>query len=245
MKIDRVRGTERAARLAAASYAKQAGRAAPPAREPAVVAAILGIAEAELTPKVQEAIMLLMQEVEDLRSELAETRKRLASAEKDRDQDHLLPMLNRRAFVRELNRAIAQSARYGIPSSLLYFDLDGFKGVNDAYGHAAGDAVLAHFSEMLCAHVRSSDIVGRLGGDEFGVILSHADDVQARRKAQALNAKLRALPASWDDGPIPMSFSYGATALRPGENADMALAEADMAMYAHKRQEVRAVAATR
>ena len=245
MKIDRVRGTLRAANLAAASYAKRSERAAPPEREPAVVAAVLGIPEAEITPKVREAIMFLMQEVEELRSELAETKKRLESAEKDRDQDHLLPLLNRRAFVRELNRSIAHSARYGTPSSLLYFDLDGFKEINDGYGHAAGDAVLTHFSQMLCAHVRSTDIVGRLGGDEFGVILSHADDRQAKRKAQALGAELRALPAIWKDCPIPTSFSYGAATLKPGENANSALAQADLAMYAHKRQDIRTMAATR
>ena len=83
----------------------------------------------------------------------------------------MLPLLNRRAFVRELTRYISFAGRYNTPASLIYFDLNHLKKTNDTLGHAAGDAVLAHFTEVLTAHVRDSDSVGRLGGDEFGVLL--------------------------------------------------------------------------
>ena len=78
----------------------------------------------------------------------------------------MLPILNRRAFVREISRFIAFAERYGTPSSLLYFDLDNFKAVNDAYGHAAGDVVLRHFSDLIASQIRDSDVLARLGGDE-------------------------------------------------------------------------------
>lgn len=234
MKIEQSRRTTASA--ASAAYARRAETASPrPVEEPGAVAGVMGIPESEFTPRVRDAIMALMQEVEALRRELGETKQRLADAEKDADQDHLLPLLNRRAFVRELTRAIAGAARYGTQASLVYFDLDGFKRVNDSFGHAAGDAVLTHFAKVLCEQVRDSDIVGRLGGDEFGIILSHAGEIQAHKKAEALSQILLASPAVWRDLAIPIDFSYGAVVLKAGEDANAAIANADAAMYAHKR----------
>ena len=108
----------------------------------------------------------------------------------------MLPLLNRRAFVRELTRYIAFTGRYNTPASLIYFDLNHFKPINDTYGHAAGDAVLSHFADVLLAHVRDSDCVGRLGGDEFGVLLTHANQEQALKKADVLAAALEASPTT-------------------------------------------------
>ena len=95
--------------------------------------------------------------------------------------------------MRELTRYIAFTGRYNTPASLIYFDLNHLKKINDTYGHAAGDAVLQHFADMLLAHVRDSDCVGRLGGDEFGVLLTHANQEQALKKADVLAEALRRL----------------------------------------------------
>src|SRR6201996_6940569 len=173
-------------------------------------ASVLGIPESEFTPKVREAIMGLMNEVDSLRRELAGTKNRLDEMEKTADQDGMLPLLNRRAFVRELTRYISLTDRYNPPASLIYFDLNHLKQTNDPYGHAAGDAVLVHFAQVLATHVRDSDCVGRLGGDEFGVLLSHADQDQALKKADVLAAGLPDLPPPWDGNQIPGSFAYGA-----------------------------------
>jgi diguanylate cyclase (GGDEF)-like protein len=218
-------------------YTRKAEAIAPaPMLEPvAAGASVLGIPEFEFTPRVRDAIMSLMGEVESLRRELQQTRSRLEDVEKSADQDHLLPVLNRRAFVRELMRYIAFSDRYGVPASLVYFDLDGFKAVNDTYNHAGGDAVLAHFTSVLQANVRDSDVIGRLGGDEFGVILSHANIEQANKKVASLSDLLRISPAVWHGQKIAVSFSSGAFELKPGENAETAMARADEAMYAQKR----------
>jgi len=236
MKIERT-GATRGARTVAAAYARQAGASAAPsaAGSPGAAASVLGIPEAEFTPRVRDAIMTLMGEVDSLRRELQATRARLDEAERNADQDHLLPLLNRRAFVRELARYISFAGRYGTPASLIYFDLNGFKAVNDTHGHAGGDAALMNFAQVLTANVRESDCVGRLGGDEFGVLLSHADQAQAHRKADILAEKLRASPAQWQGQTIPVSFAYGAFELKAGDDADAAMARADEAMYAHKR----------
>jgi diguanylate cyclase (GGDEF)-like protein len=200
-----------------------------------IAATLAGIPEPELTPRVRDAIVKLVGDTQMLRHALEQTQTRLENAERAADQDHLLPLLNRRAFVRELTRHIAFSARYGVPASLLYFDLDGFKTVNDTHGHAGGDAVLAHFARTLMQHVRESDVVGRLGGDEFGIILAYAGHAQADRKAQSLRQTLSERPAMFNGQTLPVGVSYGAFELRAGEDAESALARADAAMYSRKR----------
>jgi len=239
VKIDRSSSIRGSRPVAASAYARAAEAVAPANPISGVAASVLGIPEAEFTPRVREAIMTLMGEVDALRRELQQTKVRLETVEKEADQDQLLPVLNRRAFVRELHRYIAFTDRYGTPASLLYFDLDGFKQVNDTFGHAGGDAALAHFASVLLENVRDSDCVGRLGGDEFGVLLSHATQEQATKKADLLAERLRGAPADWKGKSIPVGFSYGAFELKSGENADTAMARADEAMYAHKRSAAR------
>jgi diguanylate cyclase (GGDEF)-like protein len=195
----------------------------------------LGVPDSELTLRVRETIMHLAGEVETLNVELRQTRLRLEQAEHQADRDQLLPVLNRRAFVRELTRQIAVSARYDTPASVVYFDLDDFKRINDTYGHAGGDAVLAHFAATVLDNVRESDVVGRLGGDEFAVILSHANGEQADRKAKSLIDALSARPTMFKDQAVPVGVSFGAFELRAGEDAESAMARADQAMYRRKR----------
>lgn len=234
MKIERHPPPRGPRSVAASAYAKASGTAAPLA-EAGPTATVMGIPEAEFTPRVREAIMALMEEVESLRRELAGTRSRLADVEKQADLDQMLPVLGRRAFVRELSRHIAVTGRYKTPASLIYFDLNYLKKTNDTLGHAAGDAVLAHFADLLVRNVRDTDSVGRLGGDEFGVLLSHATHDQAVRKADSLAALLRSQPVMWNGETLPASFAFGAFELKPGDNADIAMARADQAMYAQKR----------
>jgi diguanylate cyclase (GGDEF)-like protein len=233
MKVERA-GSAKVARKAA-GYTRRGQSVAPAPQLAPVSATVLGIPDEEFTPRVQNAVMSLMGEVEAMRRELTQTREKLNEMEKVADRDQLLPILNRRAFVRELTRYISFAVRYGTPASLLYFDLDSFKQVNDGHGHAAGDAVLEHFADVLSTNVRDTDIVGRLGGDEFGVILSHANQAQAQSKAQSLAEALHAIPANWQGKDIPIRFSFGAFELSSSDNADLAIARADEAMYAHKR----------
>jgi diguanylate cyclase (GGDEF)-like protein len=199
------------------------------------VSAVAGIPESEFTPRVRDAIMKLMSEVSRLRDELQGAKKRLEELETMADQDALLPVLNRRAFVREMSRIMSFAERYQLPASLLYFDLDHFKDVNDQHGHAAGDAVLAHVSQLLTENVRESDIVGRLGGDEFGIILAKADEEQARGKSEALAELITSRPTIWENVKLNVRCTHGAYTFRPGENANQAIARADEAMYANKR----------
>jgi diguanylate cyclase (GGDEF)-like protein len=192
---------------------------------PADTTAFLGLSEADMTPAVQAAVKTLLSEIDDLRGEVARLKAKLSEAEDLADRDALTPVLNRRAFVRELGRIRTFSQRYGSPASVVYFDLDGFKSVNDRYGHAAGDAALQAVAERLSANVRDSDIVGRMGGDEFGVILVQADQATAEAKAEALARTIEASPIRFGDWSATLE-----------QDAETVISEADAAMFARKRE---------
>ena len=177
----------------------------------------------------------LRREVAELRAEVARLTAKLAEAEGLADRDALTPLLNRRAFMRELVRAQAFAERYAASASLIYFDLDGLKAINDRFGHAAGDAALKAVAERLLAHVRVSDVVGRLGGDEFAVILVQSDGFQAEAKAAALAQALGAEPIDGLEPGARLSASWGVAELRAGLAPEALLAEADAAMYMAKR----------
>ncbi|MFN3521072.1 MAG: GGDEF domain-containing protein [Phenylobacterium sp.] len=199
-------------------------------------AAFLGLAETDLTPPVRSAVQTLLTEIDDLRSEVGRLKARLAEVEGLADRDPLTPLLNRRALVRELGRIRTFAARYGSPASLIYFDLDGFKLVNDRFGHAAGDAALKAVAERLSAQVRESDIVGRMGGDEFAVILAQADHAAAEAKGQALARAIEAQPITFGDWSAPLHISYGVCEITPDRAPEDVVAEADQAMFVRKRE---------
>ncbi len=200
------------------------------------VTTVMGIPKAELTPKVYAAIMSLLEEVKKLRREVEHGKSRINHLEKLADQDSLMPITNRRAFVREMSRIMAFSQRYDLLSGVLYFDLNGMKEINDTYGHAAGDAALKLLGHVLIENVRQSDVVGRLGGDEFGVILAQTDHEAAKEKAGSLVEVIENTPLVWEGKEIKLSVATGAYSFSQGESVDTALAHADKAMYEDKRR---------
>ena len=187
-------------------------------------ATFLGLNETELSPNVRAALVALLDEVGRLRQELDLTRKRISHLERMADEDSML------------TRLISYSERYGTAGSVLYFDLNGMKEINDRYGHPAGDEALRHFARLLVANVRDSDVVGRLGGDEFGVILAQADEAQARDKAGSLVELVQTQPVMWQGEALQLSCAVGIHQFSAKQNADEALSKADADMYDEKRR---------
>jgi diguanylate cyclase (GGDEF)-like protein len=180
--------------------------------------------------------MRLAAEVARLEAELAAMRTRVAELEAHADSDPLTGVMNRRGFERELKRAAAYVQRYGGNAGLVYLDLDGFKPVNDRFGHAAGDAVLAAVAAALVESVRASDMVARIGGDEFAVLLWNLSARDAQSKALALERAIAGTVVSWDGSRLAVGASSGVAELaRDRDIADL-VARADAAMYARKRQ---------
>jgi diguanylate cyclase (GGDEF)-like protein len=195
----------------------------------------LGLGEDDLTPPVRAAVQTLLSEVDHLRGEVGRLKARLAEVEGLADRDALTPLLNRRAFMRELRRVQTFARRYGAPASLVYFDRDGFKAVNDRYGHAAGDQALQQVAQRLIDHVRESDVVGRLGGDEFAVLLVQADQATAEAKAETLAQAIEGRLVVFGQWSAPLHVSYGVREVVVDADAETLLAEADAAMFARKR----------
>lgn len=184
----------------------------------------------------------LTAEVERLAAELQASRERIANLEATLDVDALTGTLNRRGFERELKRSLAYVKRYGATAALIYLDLDDFKPVNDRHGHAAGDAVLKAIAAALASRVRASDVVARIGGDEFAVLLWNISEQDARAKATALEAAAYAAPVVWGSSTLAVAASAGVTFCGPTDAAGEVLARADAEMYARKAERRRAAA---
>ena len=180
------------------------------------------------------SLTALLAENERLKRELAVARARVSDLEARADVDPLLDILNRRGFERELKRALAHVKRYGTQAALMFVDLDGFKGINDRFGHAAGDALLKAVARELIGHVRASDVVGRLGGDEFGVIVWRVEEPQALAKARQLEAMIARIGITHGRSQISVAASVGIAPLVEDSNPADVIAAADQAMYARK-----------
>lgn len=214
--------------------------AAPRAAKNDAVAAVdevsfVGVPENELTPRVRKALLSLMEEVRALRAELDQARAEMRDLKTLADTDPLLGVLNRRAFVAELNRTLALIERYAVPASLIFIDLNDMKKVNDDHGHSIGDRALKHVSGLIVQNIRQTDALGRLGGDEFGLLLTQTEAADARTKAVSLQQLIAGEPLTVDGEKVFLNIACGAVALSKEISAEEALDKADAEMYARKR----------
>ena len=151
--------------------------------------------------------------------------------------DMLTGLANRRSFLSQLGRAFAQARRQGQPLSLLYLDVDHFKLINDRYGHAAGDEVLKAFAEVVAQQVRSADLVGRIGGEEFAVLLPDADGAQAAEVAARVRRAVAEREIDTGAATLKVTVSIGLATLQAGhEHPDRLLEDADGALYVAKQR---------
>jgi diguanylate cyclase (GGDEF)-like protein/PAS domain S-box-containing protein len=160
------------------------------------------------------------------------------SLERQATQDPLTGLPNRRALLAGLTRALERADRAGLEIGVLFFDLDGFKGINDRYGHDAGDYVLKQFAERLLACVRATDIVSRLAGDEFVVVLEGLRDGAAESgKVAAQILDSMQAPIEFSGQRLALGTSIGLSIYRAGDTsgAERLLSAADQAMYEAKR----------
>lgn len=152
--------------------------------------------------------------------------------------DSLTGLLNRRAFMEQAEQLCSEHQQASIPACLALIDLDHFKSINDDYGHGIGDITLQHTSRIFSAGIRTSDLLGRLGGEEFACLLPEADIDAAIRLVDRFHEQLRAEPLHTElDGnsiEISIRFSAGIARIEPEESLTSLLRRADLALYAAK-----------
>lgn len=151
------------------------------------------------------------------------------------ETDPLTGVLNRRAFDDEAASACALARAQGVPFAVVALDLDGFKPLNDRYGHAAGDAALRAMADTARRDLRAGDLIGRLGGDEFAIALPGADTALAQRIAERLRQSFTRLRVRHGREHLRFTASFGvAASTLPGESFAQTLARADAALYRAK-----------
>jgi diguanylate cyclase (GGDEF)-like protein len=186
-------------------------------------------------PSPDSRLYSLVAENERLKLALTEAGQRILALEKPAREDGLTGLLNRRSFDLELQRALDFHVRYGEGMALVLLDFDDFKGINDRYGHAGGDATLRHVAKTLTQSVRGSDIVARIGGDEFALILRHVTADTGHHKIELLRRALAAQPPVIGGQKVAVSLSAGCAHLSDKNGSiEKWFAEADANLYADK-----------
>lgn len=150
--------------------------------------------------------------------------------------DPLTDVPNRRGFFGALAPWMALARRPGLPTALVVLDLDQFKRVNDGYGHPAGDAVLRHVVELCKSQLRDSDLLGRLVGVEFAILLPRTNLDEASLVAERIRAAIAATPVKSERAMIKMTASFGVTTIRPEDSTVTLFKRADEALTRAKQE---------
>lgn len=152
------------------------------------------------------------------------------------DRDSLTRVYNRRRFLEFLDMEAKKIKRTDRALSLMILDIDNFKDINDQFGHAAGDRVLCHFTTVVLSGIREIDVFGRLGGEEFGVILPETSKEKAFIAAERLRSMVEKQGCILSTGNINITVSIGVAELKAGGSKEQLMAQADAAMYTAKQK---------
>lgn len=191
-------------------------------------------AEKERFEQATQMIGNLTEKVTALESDGNLLRSKLEETQKQAMRDVLTGIPNRQAYEERLASEIARSKRYGTPLSMVVWDVDKFKSVNDNYGHAGGDRVLKVVAELLSSRVRETDFVARYGGEEFVMLMPETNAEQAVQVANKLRSDIEQTPFHFHDTRVPVTISAGVAQYHKDEMVTSLFERADAALYAAK-----------
>ena len=204
--------------------------------EPDVVKSIeRGASDHIAKPFSGPVLLAKVKNLADQRAKFLAFDRRLRDAEAGALRDPLTGLFNRRQFDALFSTELAYAKRHATPFALALIDIDHFKGVNDSFGHQAGDTVLCHFSDTLRQNLRTEDHAFRIGGEEFALLLRATDETGAGILLKRLREVLRGAPLSVNDAAYSVRFSAGVTSADGHAAADVVIRRADEALYAAKR----------
>ena len=176
----------------------------------------------------------LIEEISQLRGRIAQLQERVEQLDQLAHQDSLIDVPNRRGFMRALERLIDRVKRYDERAAMLFVDLDGLKAINDTFGHKAGDEALIQVARLLGSGVRKCDLVARIGGDEFAILLVHSEESSAHDTAARLENVICGSDFSHDGQSMPLSVAIGVSIISADDSAEAVIARADEEMYRRK-----------
>lgn len=189
-----------------------------------------------------QAASITSQVESELRAELVRLQREnrllsiaLAEMERVAERDMLTPLYNRRYFLSALHRRIAALETQDDRSALIYVDVNGLKKLNDSYGHAAGDLALIEIAQRLSATMRRGDVLARIGGDEFGLLIDQITLTEAKSWARRLQATIEEKPVLYGEHAITLSAAFGVAMVERDSSAEEIIGRADAAMYRAKR----------
>jgi diguanylate cyclase len=176
----------------------------------------------------RQQVVTAEQRIEQLRSELELVNKLVC-------EDQLTGALNRRGLDDAMAREAARDERNGMPLCIALIDIDNFKKINDSYGHQVGDIVLVHLVAIIKETIRTNDLIGRYGGEEFLLLLPDSRIDEATAVTARLQRELALKPIAWGNRQLLVTFSAGVATRRPGESEAALINRADQALYEAKR----------
>ncbi len=204
--------------------------------------AAVAIDNADLYQKLHELNISLERKVEERTSELVRANERLSVLNRELEEsaitDGLTQVFNRRYFMDRLRQEVKRAYRYGTPVSLLMFDIDHFKQVNDTFGHQAGDAVLIGVTQLIKARLRGTDLLARYGGEEFCLICAAMDQGEAAMLAERLREAIAGSRFEHGSKPITITVSIGIGSWKKTlrDNHEELIRMADEALYRAKAE---------
>jgi len=196
---------------------------------PLDVASVLGMPLGGIPKPVQEAVSHLVEEVERLRGDLDHALGHALWLEEINDLHPLLPVLNRRSFMRHLGHVMDQSLQAGLPGALLFLHVGGLEPLRAVHGLAAGEAALLDITETLKAELRQTDLLSYLDSGDFVIALALAEEEGAGDKAKRIAGSLEQKPFLWQERRFQFTVTWGLARFRPSDTAETVLAEADAA----------------
>ncbi len=188
----------------------------------------------EASSKTQSEITRLLNRMDELENEASKLRVQVTQERARALLDPLTKLHNRAALDQQLEQEVNRCARYGVPFSLIVWDLDHFKKVNDAYGHQAGDKVLKVVSTLLGKRQRNTDFTARYGGEEFVCLLPETDLAGAQHLAEDIRKCIADSDFRYRGNTVQITVSAGITSFQPQDTAEAMLSRADAALYRAK-----------
>ncbi len=191
--------------------------------------------EVERNAQMVRQIAALTERLKELEQESQELRQRLEAAHRQALSDPVTGLPNRKAVDERLEQEFSRWQRFQQPLSLLLWDIDHFKQINDRFGHQAGDKALQVISQVLRSGIREIDFVGRYGGEEFVMLLPGTDLAGAMKVAEKLREAVKRCGLHSCGKPVPITISCGLTCARPGDTQASLFERADQALYQAKQ----------